>query len=378
MAKATSNRREFLQLAEPFKPEKKDRKGQCSFRVAGRYISEKLDGTRCFWDGGLSRGVPTIEVPWASVTDPKTGKLKGKIKPIATGLWSRYGNPIMAPDWFLNSLPCCPADGELWAGRGNFQLCRSICGGDEPDPRFKKIAYAVYSCPPLDAVFGDGEIKNTNMVVTTSFVTIMAWMKQRMEEFEGDFRFLNPGATFADELKFLSEAIETQNDHCFLHQQTLLPNDETAARELVELHLDRTLAKGGEGVVMRDPTATWIPKRHDGILKFKPFEDAEGRVIGFTSGRETLKGSRLQGMIGALIVDYKGKRLELSGLTDAERAFQTSEMSVYASQHPGVDMPEQFQGQVFRKGQTVTFIYRELTDDGIPKEARYFRKRDVE
>ena len=187
-----------------------------------------------------------------------------------------------------------------------------------------------------------------------------------------------PAQTFADELKFLSEAIETQNDHCFLHQQTLLPNDETAARELVELHLDRTLAKGGEGVVMRDPTATWIPKRHDGILKFKPFEDAEGRVIGFTSGRETLKGSRLQGMIGALIVDYKGKRLELSGLTDAERAFQTSEMSVYASQHPGVDMPEQFQGQVFRKGQTVTFIYRELTDDGIPKEARYFRKRDVE
>jgi len=129
---------------------------------------------------------------------------------------------------------------------------------------------------------------------------------------------------------------------------------------------------------MRDPKACWLPKRHAGILKFKPYEDAEAKVIGFTSGRETLKGSRLQGMIGALIVDYKGKRLELSGLTDAERAFQTSEMSVYASQHPGVDMPEQFQGQVFRKGQTVTFIYRELTDDGIPKEARYFRKRDVE
>jgi len=33
---------------------------------------------------------------------------------------------------------------------------------------------------------------------------------------------------------------------------------------------------------------------------------------------------------------------------------------------------------VFRKGQNVTFIYRELTDDGIPKEARYHRKRDVE
>ncbi len=377
-AKAASNRREFLQLAEPFKPEKKDRKGNFAFRVAGKFISEKLDGTRCFWDGGLSRGCPTQEVPWASVIDPKTGNRKGKIKPFASGLWSRYGNPIMAPDWFLNQLPCCPLDGELWAGRGNFQLCRSICGGDEPDPRFNKIKYAVYSCPPIAAVFGDGQVKNTNMVCEFKWAAIEAWIKCRMEAFEGDFRFLNPGQTFADELKFLAEAIESQADHCFLHQQTLLPEDETCARDLVELHLDRALAKGGEGVVMRDPAAVWQPKRHNGILKFKPFEDAEGTVTGFTSGRETLKGSRLQGMIGALIVDYQGKRLELSGLTDAERAFQTGEMSVYAAQHSGVDMPEHFQGQVFRKGQTVTFIYRELTDDGIPKEARYHRKRDVE
>ena len=44
-------------------------------------------------------------------------------------------------------------------------------------------------------------------------------------------------------------------------------------------------------------------------------------MVGFTSGRETSKGSRLLGKIGALIVDYQGKRLELSGLTDAEREF---------------------------------------------------------
>lgn len=378
MAKAASTRREFLQLAEPYKPEKRDRKGGYSFRVGGKFLSEKLDGTRCFWDGGLSRGWPTDQVPWASITDPKTGKKKGKIKPVATGLWSRYGNPIMAPDWFLNQLPCVPLDGELWAGRGNFQLCRSICGGDEPDPRFKQIKYAVYSCPPITAVFGTGEIKNTNMVCNLHWPSNELWIKDRMEEFEGDFRFLNPGSTFADELKFLADAIETHSDYCFLHKQVKLPDDEEAARTAIEMHLDAVLAQGGEGVVMRDPNAVWLPKRHDGILKFKPYEDAECRVIGFTSGRETLKGSRLQGMIGALIVDYKGKRLELSGLTDAERKFQTGEMSVYAAEHPGVDMPENFQGQVFRKGQNVTFIYRELTDDGIPKEARYHRKRDVE
>ncbi|MGO9107157.1 MAG: hypothetical protein ACLQDH_13660, partial [Dissulfurispiraceae bacterium] len=103
-------KREFLQLADHYDPFKSN--------VAGWYISEKLDGTRCFWDGGLSRGLPPESVPWASVTDPKTGERKAKIKPIATGLWSRYGNPIMAPDWWLNRLPACPLDGELWAGRG--------------------------------------------------------------------------------------------------------------------------------------------------------------------------------------------------------------------------------------------------------------------
>ena len=41
-------------------------------------------------------------------------------------------------------------------------------------------------------------------------------------------------------------------------------------------------------------------------------------MTGFTSGRETNKGSRLLGKIGALITDFNGKRLELSGLTDTE------------------------------------------------------------
>ena len=370
-------RRELLQLADHYKPEKSD--------VAGWFISEKLDGTRCFWDGGLSRGVPTEQVPYASIIDPKTGKKKAKIKPVATGLWSRYGNPIMAPDWFLNQLPACPLDGELWAGRGNFQLCRSICGGDTPDPRFDKIVYAVYSSPPLAAVFRTGEIKNANMVAGVEYIAIEHWVRQRLEVFgrnnrnSGDFRYLPPGAMFADELRFLASNLEnTELSVCYLHPQTKLIDIPDGAVGQVEAHLQRVLDQGGEGVVIRNPQATWTPKRHKDILKFKPFNDAEARITGFTSGRETTKGSRLLGMIGALITDYKGKRLELSGLTDAEREFATDEMSAHAVQHPGEDMPDWFQGRHFKKGQMVTFKYRELTDDGIPKEARYWRRRDAE
>ena len=101
-------------------------------------------------------------------------------------------------------------------------------------------------------------------------------------------------------------------------------------------------------------------------------------MVGFTSGRETNKGSRLLGKIGALIVDYQGKRLELSGLTDAEREFLSPDMARTATEKPGQDMPAFFQGKSFKAGQIVTFKYRELSDDGIPKEARLWRIRDAE
>jgi DNA ligase-1 len=357
--------RELLQLAHPYNPTKD--------RIGGCFISEKLDGTRCFWDGGVSRGVPTEEIPWAGIIDPATGRKKAKLKPIATGLWSRYGNPIIAPDEFLDRLPSCLLDGELWAGRGNFQLCRSICGGDAPDPRFmSKIAYVVYSAPRTGAVFEDGEIKNANMWRMIDFAACQAFIHSRPP------LTYPPSGPFIDELKWLNERVETQADSCYVLRQEQLPPDEAKARIRFAEFFDFVLEQGGEGVVLRDPNALWKPKRHRGILKYKPYRDAEATIVGFTSGRETEKGSRLLGMIGALIVDYKGKRLELAGLTDAERAFLNPSMSEAARSSPGEDMPRFFQGECFKVGQTVTFKYRELSDGGIPKDARYWRRRDVE
>jgi hypothetical protein len=209
-------------------------------------LPENLDGTRCFWDGGVSRGISNGEVPWAGVTDPKTGRRKDKIKPIATGLWSRYGNPIMAPDWFLNSLPACFLDGELWAGRGNFQLCRSICGGDTPDPRFKQIQYAVYSAPGFLPLFQNGEINSANMVCQIDFAATRRWITDQLEDFDGGFLFC-PAENFEQELLCLSDYIETQSDTCFMLRQDRLPADEKKARQRVGEFLDYVLEQGGEG-----------------------------------------------------------------------------------------------------------------------------------
>jgi DNA ligase-1 len=364
-----TKRREFLQLADTFNAEK--------HKIAGHYISEKLDGTRCLWDGGITRGMKTENVPYASVIDPKTGEKKGKIKPYATGLWSRYGNPIMAPDWFLNQLPCVPLDGELWAGRGNFQLCRSICGGDTPDPRFNKIKYAVYSTPSISYLFESGEIKNANMVCTLDREAIGKWIQGRLID-HPDFSFVVPPCNFDGELLFLRENIPTQDDFVFLHQQVRLANDEVEARKQAFAFCESVLDKGGEGCVIRDPAALWTPKRHKGLLKFKPFEDDEAKVVGFIAGRKGKQGNVL-GKIGALIVKWGDVEFELgSGLTMADRELGAPDLIKWAETNPGERIPFADRSKHFKVGETVTFKYRELSDEGIPKEGRFWRKRDVE
>ncbi len=362
-------RREFLQLAKKYNPDKS--------KIAGWLLSEKLDGSRCFWDGGITRGMRTEDVPWASLINPKTGERKTKIKPYASGLWSRYGNPIMAPDWFLDLLPDIPLDGELWAGRGNFQLCRSIVAGDEPDSRFDQVKYAVYSMPGA-RVWQSGEIKNPNFHCHIDYDECL-----ELVERHDDYSRVEPASffdclTFEGELKILQDYLTDDPEApCYVHKQIQLPDSEEAARAALDSFMDGVMERGGEGVIIRDPDASWTPKRVNALLKYKPIDDDEGILTGFTCGRKTNKGSKHLGRIGALILDYKGKRLELSGLTDVEREFATSVDREYAIEYPGEDMPADTQGAYFILGQRITFKYRELSDDGIPKEARYFRNRGV-
>ena len=91
-------RREFLQLADHYDPRKHD--------VAGWFVSEKLDGTRCFWDGGLTRGLPTEQVPWASRSStPRPARRKPRSSPwqpacgAATAIrsWPRTGGSTSFP-----------------------------------------------------------------------------------------------------------------------------------------------------------------------------------------------------------------------------------------------------------------------------------------
>lgn len=346
-------RRELLQLAKTYRPDKDD--------VVGWYLSEKLDGTRAFWDGGASRGKPTCEVPWASIINPRTGLRKDKIKPVATGLWSRYGNPIVAPDWFLDQLPPFMLDGELWAGHGNFQLCRSIVAGDEADARWDQIRYCVYGDPGASFT-RDGEIRNANMRRVIDQAACWKYLS--------GLEVINAGAchTFERELEFLeSELVET--DHVYLLDQHRVEN-----LSFIDGYLGGVLEDGGEGVMLRNPDSVWTPKRVSGLLKFKPFQDAEAEICGFVTGRQGKQGNVL-GKIGAIVCRMGDVRFEIgTGLTMDQREFPP-EVERWASENP--ETPTELDGKHFKVGDLITFRFRELSDDGIPKEARLWRVYQV-
>lgn len=369
-------KREFLMLAHTLNTEKHS--------VAGCYMSEKLDGCRAFWDGGISRGLPALEVPFANTE--KDYRLKKEV--VATGLWSRYGKVIHAPDWFLNELPPVPLDGELYAGHGSFQSLMSVVKRHEPGPEWDRVVYMVFDMPPFEAVFADGKINNTNM--KKEFLGVSNWAnaifrsdeyQREIQKYESKIKVVlhtQPKAFrgVAHRLKH----ILAENPLAFAHRQEQLPFNQQAAFEMIGAACDVIVQNGGEGVMIRRPESFWVPERTWDLLKHKPFMDAEGVVVGYQFGRATDKGSKLLGLMGALQVEFHGHRFLLSGFTDEERTLISldqrghCEAAFHAENHPGEMSPDWIGAKHFPRGSEVTFKYRELTDDGIPKEARYWRK----
>ena len=93
-----------------------------SIDPTGWWVSEKYDGLRAYWDGQK--------------------------------LWTRKGNLIHAPDYFLAELPRDTVlDGELWIGHGKFEETISIVRSEAPDDRWKQIRYMVFDAPQIKGLF---------------------------------------------------------------------------------------------------------------------------------------------------------------------------------------------------------------------------------
>jgi len=119
----------------------------------------------------------------------------------------------------------------------------------------------------------------------------------------------------------------------------------------LQTRLKQCVEAGGEGLMLHRRDALWQTGRSDVLLKLKMFLDAEARVIALEPGK-----GKYQNMLGALVLEMPdGKRFRLgSGFSDAQRR----------------SPPE--------PGSVVTYRYRDLTPQGVPKFASFLRVRQDE
>ena len=353
----------LVMLAHPYKEEKHG--------IAGWFASEKLDGHRGVWVPG-TRGLIKQDVPFANLYD------EHRRSQVCSGLWSRYGNVIAAPDEWLDSLPMTFLDGEFWLGRGTRQKLASIIKRIVPDEDdWDDIDFYCFDMPSPEKFFADRYINLTNFPDKT--------LKGCLEWWEGlgvelDYR-PKPGTIFKSTVFLLKKYCRGR---AVAHNQVQLMFQTSMAKVQVKSMAEKIENKEGEGLILRDANSIWLTERSWKNLKVKKLKDAEGIVLGYTTGKKTDKGSKLLGLMGALILSFNGNRFELSGFTDHERrlgwtsgvcraeAEQTP--TEWAEEYPGQEVPDWIEATEFPRGSSVTFKYRDKTKDELPNEAKYWRK----
>ncbi|CAG9315259.1 unnamed protein product [Blepharisma stoltei] len=114
----------------------------------GWWLSEKLDGVRCYWNG--------------------------------KSFVSRQGNPYDVPDFFVEGLPkTVSLDGELWVGRKAFQECVSIVrctnNGKNDMSRWNKVKFMLFDAPSIDAPFEERleYLKKFGAATTNQYVEVL-------------------------------------------------------------------------------------------------------------------------------------------------------------------------------------------------------------
>jgi ATP-dependent DNA ligase len=153
--------------------------------------------------------------------------------------------------------------------------------------------------------------------------------------------------------------------------------------------LDRVLAEGGEGLIYRRPFELYQCARTRNMLKHKPLQDAEALVVGYYWGKEpdmrksltgTAVGTRM-GVMGGVLVEMNGKRFILSGtgfpFKDCQMVFKETGTCAadVGIENPGKPVSDDIYNPLYPLGSILTFTYRSYTNDGIPVEARFKRRR---
>jgi len=259
--------------------------------------SEKYDGYRGIWD-------------------PKIKKV-----------FSRNGNPLNVPPWFIDLLYPYnfPIDGELWFGYGKFKECGMFRRKRVTENEWREMCpqYKVFDLPNSKKKYSERikQIKSIIRKIRTNWTKI-----------KKDYNL--KGKCPIDNVK----------------TRKILKNDK------LKEWFQEILKKGGEGLILRNPDSVYITKRSNDMLKYKATLDHECRIIGYKLGNGKYAKSlgsfncRWRSPNSKLVRDFY-----LSGINDEIR-------KNYLKTHP--------------IGTIINFNYMEETNNGIPRHPHYNRIRE--
>ncbi len=194
-------------------------------------------------------------------------------------------------------------DGELWMGRGRFAQAVSTVRSQTPlDTAWREIRFMVFDLPAAPGYFTARLAALRKLLPITTAPWLVA-----------------------------------------------VPQQRATTHEALQALLDKTVRMGGEGLMLHRGASPYRSERTADLLKVKPFDDADARVVAHIGGR-----GKHAGRLGALMVEMPdGKRFKLgSGFTDAER-----------EDPPAI-------------GTSVTYRYNGLNPSGLPRFARFLRVRN--
>jgi len=235
--------------------------------------------------------LPILAKSYDFLQDPTGWMMSEKLDGIRA-IWdgekfiSREGNVIAAPEWFTADLPAIALDGELWIGRGQFQRVAS----EVPTGWFQGVSFAVFDAP----------------------------------EVAGGFRARHAAAAAAVAgCAHAAPAVQI----------------EVTSRQHMRETFHAITAAGGEGLIIRDPSATYRAGRSNGFQKIKKTDDDEGVMVSH-NGK-------------AMVIAWDGKQIKLPMTADIRQA------------PPAI-------------GSKITFKFNGLTSSGTPRHAAFVAVRDYE
>ena len=287
------------------------------------------------------RNIPNYNPPEGWDMSEKMDGYRSRSDNRSNKLISRQNKVFNAPEWFINSLKLnqnenvIPFDGELFAGRENFEKMGAVRKKIPICKEWYEIKFHVYDClhPSVkDKTFNE------------RYKALKKYVLQLTQNWK-EFVIHNP--------KFKGVSCPV----------VLCKHHTVKDKEHMNNFYKSILKKGGEGIMLKDPLSFYEGNRSHFLLKVKPVNDSECIIIDYKGGTNKYKG-----MLGAFICKpliNHGNYMTINNDTNLEFAMSGMDDSIrqsYKQTHP--------------IGTIITYEYSGLTSTGKPRFARYIRIRD--